>query len=498
MTRPELQALLDRLAKTGQRHLRTFTLRESFQTALSLAFLAFALIPVVFLCTFLIQNLFDISLWNPAWYELLLLSLLTGLLGVGSLTLILFSRHQPRREQALALFDKQLENKDSLQIADEFLNSSGTSSFEQAALSHATKNIEIATKHQLQPVALKRPHFRKLQLRSGLACLGLMLGALYVQAFVGENTTEGLSTEISLAAPSSLADKIQEETQNVILEAEEETREPANPMPELAMVAASDSLINNRPNPLSSKSEKKSQSQQASTAANAANEASSASNSQQSSGFKSDADEQSQKQTEPKAKERQSTNKPKTPKTSPEFEESSNQLAGTSKSGSNSRVSASPTSDSNYPTRENTDLDDSDMEPEDEEDEEQEAGASSKPLMEQRKAPADRQLSPSGAGAQEENPDANGRSGAGGLKKTRGVAAKLLGVPMPDQLSGHSNPGRIKINRKHAEPNQQLQEVADTFPHGTIDETIGPVDEPRISPQMRELLKAYFNREQTI
>ena len=154
-------------------------------------------------------------------------------------------------------------------------------------------------------------------------------------------------------------------------------------------------------------------------------------------------------------------------------------------------------SDSDYKTKDNPDLEESELEADDEEDEEQEAGASSKPMLEQRKAPADRQLSPAGAGQQDENPDANGRSGAGGLKKTRGVAAKLLGVPMPDQLTGHSNPGRMKINRKNANPNLQAQEPGETSPHGELDQSIGSVPDVHMSVWMRQLIQTYFTQKRT-
>ena len=123
--------------------------------------------------------------------------------------------------------------------------------------------------------------------------------------------------------------------------------------------------------------------------------------------------------------------------------------------------------------------------------EEQEAASSMRPMLSQRKAPANRQLGQSGMG-EDENPDANGRGGPGGLKKTRGVAAMLLGVPMPDRLQGAPNPGRMKVQREQSQPQDQFAEAVGAQARGKRDGQIGYVANQNLSPWMEDLVKDYF------
>ena len=175
-----------------------------------------------------------------------------------------------------------------------------------------------------------------------------------------------------------------------------------------------------------------------------------------------------------------------------EDDQSPSKLAGGSGSGSGHTSSSLDLNEMPSKTREDEMGDDLDDEVDEEEDEQQEAAAGSRPMLSQRKAPADRQLTPSGDGEQEENPDANGRSGPGGLKKTRGVAAMLLGVPLPDQLSGQVSPGRIKVQREQSLPTERSSTSVSAQARSEIDESIGELEIYAPESWMRETIKAYF------
>ena len=127
----------------------------------------------------------------------------------------------------------------------------------------------------------------------------------------------------------------------------------------------------------------------------------------------------------------------------------------------------------------------------DEEDEEQKAGAGSKPLINQRKSPVDRSLTPSADGG-EERDDLNGRGGPGGLKKTRGVAAMLLGVPLPDYLQGKVNPGRMKIQSEQGLAEEHQAEPATARARPPRDATVGYALNREIPPSDRDVVRNYF------
>ena len=187
--------------------------------------------------------------------------------------------------------------------------------------------------------------------------------------------------------------------------------------------------------------------------------------------------------------------KPTSDRAAEENEENSSAATGGRGRSSGSRTSsADKQTDDDKANREEPD-DEVYDDVEEEEDEEQEAAGAARPLLNQRKAPVDRSLTPSGAGEAREDPDVNGRGGPGGLKKTRGVAAMLLGVPMPDQLLGQANPGRMKVQRERIEPEERFSDERPAADRGVMDETTGSIAHPEMLPWMRDLVRDYFLAE---
>jgi len=131
-----------------------------------------------------------------------------------------------------------------------------------------------------------------------------------------------------------------------------------------------------------------------------------------------------------------------------------------------------------------------------EEDEEQKAGSASKPLISQRKAPVNRSLTPS-ADSDQERDDLNGRGGPSGLKKTRGVAAMLLGVPLPDYLQGKVNPGRMKIQSEQGRAEEHQADPAQARERPARDAAVGHTLHREIPPLGRDVVRNYFLAQRT-
>lgn len=497
MTDTEIRTSLDQLVTAARLRLRRFAQREAFQEALGLTFYALSVVPVVYLLVSAIALTTGIKVWQPTWVQLIYFPVVFAVLVVLITTALKYFQHRPAKQLALALFDRQLNLKDSLQIADEFLDLPNRTAFQEAALDQAVSRINESKRHNLSPILLSGPNFKGLKTKEAwISCAFLIVAVLVHFITPGEILAE--------STPVLAKIEIQTVSETSGTESDTDTKEETEAQLDqqqfeemLALVTPSRARPTDSQQSPQTQNDQKSQSPQVSTAAEAANQGAQSSTSQQSSGFKSEQKDVPQSQREQKSKPSSREQKPMSKKPPTENDNSENQMSGMSKSGSSNKVSTSSMSDSDYKTKDNPDLEEPELEADDEEDEEQESGASSKPMLEQRKAPADRQLSPAGAGQEQENPDANGRSGAGGLKKTRGVAAKLLGVPMPDQLTGHSNPGRVKINRKNANPNLQAQESGAPSPHGQLDQSIGSVPDTNMNAWMRQLIQTYFTKNKT-
>ena len=123
--------------------------------------------------------------------------------------------------------------------------------------------------------------------------------------------------------------------------------------------------------------------------------------------------------------------------------------------------------------------------------EEEKTTAVERPSLRKNKAPVDRNLSPRPTGDQAD-PDANGRSGPGGRKKTRGVPSMILGVPTPDRIQGMTNPGRSKVTQENSTPKEEPQSALTAEQRRARDAAFGFVDHPLLRPWMLSLVEQYF------
>jgi len=168
---------------------------------------------------------------------------------------------------------------------------------------------------------------------------------------------------------------------------------------------------------------------------------------------------------------------------------------GSSKGSDNNAAPSDWASTSQAATPEDENLDDEDDV--DDEEEEQESRGGVQPNMRDRRTPVNRDLQ-IGFGNARPNPDANGRGGPSGQKKSRGVASLVLGVPIPDRVNGQPNKGRIRITQQRITPEIEESERVPAQGRTTLNGPVGPLHHPELEPWLRNLVRNYFldQREQ--
>jgi hypothetical protein len=114
-----------------------------------------------------------------------------------------------------------------------------------------------------------------------------------------------------------------------------------------------------------------------------------------------------------------------------------------------------------------------------------------RPSLKRNKPPVDRNLSTRPTGDQP-NAQANGRSGPGGRKKTRGVPSMILGVPTPDRIQGMTNPGRSKVTQENSTPKEEPQSALTAEDRRARDAAFGHIEHPLLQPWMLNLVERYF------
>lgn len=172
--------------------------------------------------------------------------------------------------------------------------------------------------------------------------------------------------------------------------------------------------------------------------------------------------------------------------------EKSGSTAGSgSASGSNRNPSASEWSSKDRITDTEDDPVENDEEVDDE-DSDSEARGGVQPTLRDRKPPANRDLQ-IGFGNRP-NPDANGRGGPSQMKKSRGTASLVLGVPIPDHVKGQANPGRTKITQERVDPKEDEASAVDAGARSPRATPVRSSRPPALTPFLRALVRDYFTR----
>ncbi len=485
---PGLERDLEEIVVRGRSRLRFWAAKEALQRAFRGIFAAALVVPVLALAGNA-AGLLGTPLWPLGIASTLTLAVIAPVAIIAIHALVILLRERTDRRTCLALYDQILGLKDRLQTADEFLSGSHANAFELAAIEDAAPFAHRALEAELPAVRTPPPDLRPGRWPLGAAAAVLLAGALLL---------DGLQAGFGLAEPT-LPDEPPLELAALVETTAEEDAEPPPPKE-----SSRRSLDEQRPASLtqpgleteperaqqsaSGTGDARTSSASDSAAASLARQAGQAAAGASAAGAPR-RNEPPEQATKPR---RDNTSQPE--KAKEEQPESAEGLSGGSGRSSGSRTSSSDQPAADNKARNDEAEGDATDDAEDEEDEEQKSASTQRPMLNNRKAPVDRSLSPSGL-SEQENPDANGRGGPGGLKKTRGVAAMLLGVPMPDHLRGKSNPGRIKVQRERADPEPKTTSPDVAANRGSRDESIGYLPHPALVGWMQDTIRRYFLTE---
>ena len=485
-----LQGQLNRLAAAGARRLKRWVLRCACDRYLQILFPAALCVSGAILLAVLLDTLAGASLWPFGFAMTIVVALALPTLVVAACVLFEFARHRVDRRMCLALYDRELGLKDRLQAADQYLAKANRSDFEQAAVDDARGYLNTALGRKLPPVVIRPPDLIPPHRKLGALAAVLLAAALWMGQYSASRASVS-ETMVAEAIPGDLRDD------SVLTQV---LPDPARPRPtSLAAkrnteVEVPRSEADSRPGEMETR---EFSTQRQSTDRSAAGSDAKRSNQarQAQSGASGQRSEQ-QEQDQNESRKKESKNKPKeSPKENSDQPKEAAGLKGGKGGMSGGRMAASDHASAQDKTQQPEPEGDSDQGDE-EEDEEQKAGSASKPLINQRKAPVNRSLTPSADGG-EERDDLNGRGGPGGLKKTRGVAAMLLGVPLPDYLQGKVNPGRMKIQSEQGRAEEHLADPALARERPARDATVGHTLHREIPPWSRDVVRNYFLAQRT-
>ena len=479
---------LEEIVVQGRRRLRSWAAKEALQAAFSHLFLVALIVP----CLALAGNLVGFvatPIWPFGNAATVVVAVLAPLAIMVVHALVIFLREKTDRRVCLALYDQLLGLKGRFQAADEFLATGAEGAFERAAIDDAAPFARRARLAELPAVRTRPPALRAE--RWPLAVAGVL--TLAAAILLGE-LTPGVGAN-GPGIPDRLAARFLTDDGKLVAEEFEPPRPKSVSRRSLDGQRLS-SLGESRPEAERERTSRsdagtgdaRSSSANSSAAASLARQAGRAA-----AGASGEGTSRRNEPRERPAKPRRE-NESRPEETREQKPEASQGVAGGRGRSSGSRTSASDQAAADNKARNEEAEGDATDDAEDEEDEEQKGASTQRPMLNNRKAPVDRSLSPSGIGDQE-NPDANGRGGPGGLKKTRGVAAMLLGVPMPDHLRGKSNPGRVKVQRERADPEPKTSLPDNASDRGTRRESIGYLPHPVLAPWMQDTVRGYFLAE---
>lgn len=488
-----LRPRLDALAQRARRHLGTWQrardLRRSARRASVWAPVGPLFAGVYQLSRVLMGDGGDPwSAW--VWIGLLLLGPIVAL--VVGLVQTARRRHLSRRE-CLGAYDLQLSTHDRLVIADEFLaapvSADGvTASFTQAAIEDAADHIATAE----QAILASRPLPTWALTRQAVAFIGvavlLVMATIWLTTSTATPTDRKADAEVAHAGPAAMPVRMLQEWFG---------RAPARPRPSRPSSDTPDAVSNTQAEPDASPRSDQT-AQDAAGGSQSGGQARSRSTSQAMSSAGSPSNQQNPSQPlEDDPPQDQPTSTPNPPKPTDGRKGEAQSSSATSGQGQSrsSSVDRSAIPAADQPDRAGANKDDGkDEEGAEDEVEEEKTSGAERPSLRRNKPPVDRNLSSRPAG-DEPDPNANGRSGPGGRKKTRGVPAMILGIPTPDRIQGMTNPGRSKVTQENATPREEPQAAVDAEARGPRQAPMGHIEHPRLTPWMQSLIEKYFTRE---
>ena len=401
--------------------------------------------------------------------------------------LFLAGRRSISQGEALAVADQRHDFADRLQTAAEFLLCRERTSFMEAALLDAVQFAKVAKAQGLPKVEAPVEFSRRVRISAGATLLFLLLAFLIPAPLVAEVKMDSESdNRVARLDPAQTSARERVKERQAAARKKEESEKIESTKGTRAVAARG------RKDSIDSSDIKRTRGVLGS---GQSSDASSASGSSEARGAPSQQAQASLAGKKPaKKKKKRQAKKHKKPKTETlvarKEEESSGATAGRgAASGSNKSPSPSPWSSKDQVTSD----DEEDLEDDEEVDDEfdnSDARGGVQPHLRDRRPPVNRDL---GIGfGNQKNPDANGRGGPSELKKSRGVASLVLGVPISDHVKGRPNPGKTKITQERVEPEAEDAAAVKAGQRAPRNAPLGSFESPPLNAWMRDLIRNYF------
>jgi hypothetical protein len=484
----ELRRTLDDLARRSKAGLESWALRRDLRLVAAASVLWVLLVPVALLVTQTLLVLMKRAPLTQPFWMWLLLALAGPLVFAYARLAVLTKDRRVDRRTSLGAYDTQLDSKDRLVTADEFLSNWKPTpgvDFRLAAIEDASATIARALDTAIDPKPLPAwsvpaRNWVAVPVAVAVIASALWLGRLAVAL---RPTSE--------AAASPLAVNIDTLPARIVARLLD-LRPPA-PRPDRRNENDRSPANDTQSSPDTSPPTLKS-TQQADGESHAGGQANSKSSSQS---MSSPGTPSNQQMPSPPLED-DPAHDPQKPSAVPprkndgvKTQQPSSATSGQGQTKSSSiDKSAIPASD--QPDRAGINKDDGpDEAGVQDEVEEEKTSAVERPSLRKNKPPVDRNLSPRPTGDQP-NPNANGRSGPGGRKKTRGVPSMILGVPTPDRIQGMTNPGRSKVTQENSTPKEEPQSALSAEARRARETAFGFIEHPLLQPWMLSLVEQYF------
>ena len=397
------------------------------------------------------------------------------------------------RAQAIRVTDQQLGSSERILTADQFLKEDSRNGFMQAAVDDASQWARRGRDAQLKQLAAETNTNRLAFLAIPLAIAGLLLaGFLAPFSRIHPSAANGDDGNTQVAQATAVTPISTTPKPNINQQKEatkpppEHAREPSSKKATNRQGAANAAIPDNAEESQGKLSEGQTRESQQSANPSSARGAPSAS------GQPSKSDDQTKRKPKTKKPNKPKKDKQRESKPRQQEEKPSGSTAGqgSSKGSDNSAAPSDWASMSQAATPDQEDNADEEDEVDDEE-EEQESRGGVQPNMRDRRAPVNRDLQ-IGFGGAKPSPDANGRGGPSGQKKSRGVASLVLGVPIPDRVNGQPNQGRIRITQQRITPEAEQSNRVDAQDRSARQGPVGPIAHPDYSPWLQDIVRRYF------
>ena len=396
------------------------------------------------------------------------------------------------RQEAIRAADEKLGSSERIVTADQFISEEKQSGFMKAAVEDADRWIQRGKEVTLDPQT-QTPRSARTWWPAPVA-----LALLCLTALLAEIPGQGINDANSLAASSTtVANGDLNDQQEEQAKKNAESEKPDPPKVDEPSQAAkkrqravsrqgdSNSVIPDNAEDSQGKMDE-GETRESQQSANP----SSAKGVPSASGQPSKAGDPQQKKAK-KPKKKKPSDKKRDPKPKEQNEKPSGATAGqgSSKGSDNNAAPSDWSSMSQAATPQDQDSEEEDDV--DDEEEEQESRGGVQPNLRDRRAPVNRDLQ-IGFGTNQPNPDANGRGGPGGQKKSRGVASLVLGVPIPDRVNGQPNKGRVRITQQRITPEAEQADIVNAQERMARRAPVGPVFHPQVSPWLQDYIRQYF------